>query len=408
MDLFELYKISDISEIKGNDEAVRQLSNFAAEVQAKRITTPPLVYGPPGTGKTASVHALAERHGWNLIELNASDYRDSSTVKRILISSATSSSLFGARNVILLDEIDELSAKFDKGAQASVSALIEQSRNPIIFIANDRWSRSISFLRSRTMPVAFRKVAVQSIVGVLERLSSKHGIDVQRDMLFEIAARSDGDVRSAINDMYAVASAHQKTLEVVGMRDKKHDAFATLDRIFMANTLTASLHAASSIDIDSEMLVNYLEENVPKRYTDSSDLFRAMSSIADASKYLNRANRSHYYTYWRYTNVFMSGGVSLAKDNYPSTAERYAFPRVIKSLSASKEERSAGAAIAAKLQRVINSSIKEIRRTDLALLAHMAHISQQSGMDTDAVQDFFMQKYGLTSKEVSWLEANYA
>ncbi|MCL5100272.1 MAG: replication factor C large subunit [Candidatus Marsarchaeota archaeon] len=408
MDLFDLYKISDISEIKGNDEAVRQLSDFAIEVQAKRAQMPPLVYGPPGTGKTAAVHALAARHNWNLIELNASDYRDSATVKRILISSATSSSLFGTRNVILLDEIDELSARFDSGAQAAVSSLIEQSRNPIIFIANDRWSRSISFLRSRTMPVAFKKVSVQSIVGVLERLSDAHGMGVQRDVLYEIAARTDGDVRSAINDMYAVASAQQKTIEVIGMRDKKHDAFATLDHIFMANTLAASLRAASSVGLEPEMLVNYLEENVPRRYANSADLSRAMSSIADASKYLNRANRSHYYTYWRYANVLMSGGVSLAKDNYPSTSERYAFPRVIKSLSASKEERSTGVAIAGKLQRVINSNIREIRRTDMALLAHMARLSQQSGMDIEAVHDFFMQKYGLTPKEISWMEANYA
>lgn len=409
MDLMELYKVASLMDIKGNEAAVRQLAEFGAEVRAKKLPKPVLLHGPPGTGKTASVHILAESLGWNLIELNASDYRDSDTVKRILISSATSGSLFGTRNVILLDEVDELSAKFDKSAGPAIVSLLETSRNPIIFIANDMWDRSISFLRNRTVPVAFKKIPVQTLAGILLGLCKKHGIAMQEDMAYAIAARNDGDARSAISDMFVVANGPEGIMEVVGMRDKKRDIFAVLDRIFMANTLTSSMRAATSADMESEMLLNWLEENVHRRYSSPKDLSHAISNLSEASKYLSRANRSHYYSYLRYTSALMSGGVSLVKENYPSTSERYAFPRVIKSLSSSKEERGSGALIAKKLQRSINSSVKDIRRTELALIAKMLHRLEAEGSGAmDEAYDFFMQKYGLTQGEVSWIASNYA
>ena len=111
----------------------------------------------------------------------------------------------------------------------------------------------------------------------------------------------------------------------------------------------------------------------------------------------------------RYTNTLMSGGVSLAKENYPSTMARYAFPRVIKSLSASKEERGSGAQIAKKLQRAINSSVRDIRRTEMALIAQMlhAHAAEDKTAMGDAY-DYLMRKYGLTQSEAAWIACNYA
>ena len=409
MDLMELYEVDSLSDIRGNDAAVRQLAEFGAEVQAKRLPKPVLLHGPPGTGKTAAVHTMADSLGWHLIELNASDYRDSDTVRRILLSSATSASLFGNRNVILLDEIDELSARFDRLASGAITSLLEISRNPIIFIANDMWDRSITFLRNRTIPIAFKKLQVRALAGMLIDLCKKHGMNVDEDTIYAIAARNDGDARSAIGDMFVVANAPEGMMDVVGMRDKKHDIFAVLDRIFMANTLTSSMRAAMSADMDGEMLLNWLEENVHRRYQDGKDLSRAMDNISSASMYLTRANRSHYYAYMRYTNTLMSGGVSLAKENYPSTMARYAFPRVIKSLSASKEERGSGAQIAKKLQRAINSSVRDIRRTEMALIAQMLHAHAAEGKTAmgDAY-DFLMRKYGLTQSEATWIASNYA
>ena len=44
-----------------------------------------MICGPSGTGKTSAAHAVAYSNGFDIIELNASDYRDSDTLgKKIL------------------------------------------------------------------------------------------------------------------------------------------------------------------------------------------------------------------------------------------------------------------------------------------------------------------------------------
>ncbi|EQD78353.1 replication factor C large subunit, partial [mine drainage metagenome] len=154
---------------------------------------PIMLFGPSGTGKTSTAYALAHEMGWNLVELNASDYRDSASILTKLMPAAMSRSLFGKMNMILLDEIDELVARFDSGANKAIIDLIESARCPVVFTANDFWDKKISFLRTRVEPVAYRRVASFSAAALVERVAKANAIKIDGDAVKAIVVRSNGD-----------------------------------------------------------------------------------------------------------------------------------------------------------------------------------------------------------------------
>ncbi len=401
------YEANEIELIKGNDPAVAAMLEFAKSVSNGANPKPLMLYGPPGTGKTASARALAKKEGWNLVELNASDYRDKDTIKRTLVSAATSRSLFGGRTLILLDEIDDLSKRFDTGAGSAITELLSKSRNPIIFIANDMWDQSISFLRNKTTPVQFKKLNQLTITSILSNMASKFGLGVDKDIISAISSRSNGDARSAINDMMVLVGAQKDSLEVIGFRDRKKDIFSVLDGIFMSNTLTAPMRAVSNSDLSNDMLMQWINENITNRYGALADLEKAFETLSRASFYFNRAQKAQYYTYWRYMNVLMSSGIALSKSTYPNTFKRYEFPKNIKELSGSKVERGTAAQIAKKLQKRLKSSISRIISEDMPMISAIINDSFSKGAKRSEVYDFFAKTFNMDAKEVDWVKESF-
>ncbi len=394
--------VDSIEEVVGNDVAITFLKNFAIDVDKGMARKPVLIHGPPGNGKTLAAHMIASTRGWNIIEMSASDYRDSESIEKRLGVSAGTRSIFGKRNVILLDEIDELSGKFDAGAASAIGRLITSSKNPIILIANNMWEQSISFLRGKTDNVEFKKLTNADVAKILTNATKKMNASVEKDIIDALAARSSGDARSAINDLMVMIGSGAEMLEAIGMRDRKSDIFSVLDKVFTSNTLSAPLRAISTSDVDNDMMIKWMDENIPYRYRQSGDLKAAYDSLSNATKFSNRAARKQYYTYWRYMNVMMSSGIALSKSNYPDTAKRYSFPKVISALSSSKTERSTGTALAKKLQKQIHQSVRDIKSTTLPLIS-MATRRAVKEYGKEKVCEFFESMFDMSEKEVDSL-----
>jgi replication factor C large subunit len=397
-----LYMPKSLDKIVGNPGVVGRLRLFANDCEKGVSRTPLLLHGPSGVGKSVSAHLLAAERDWNVVELNASDYRDSETIERRLTSAASSRSIFGKRNLILLDEVDEL-FRDDKGAGGSISAVVSSAKNPVILIANDMWDQRISFLRGKTEPIEFKKLTRDDLIRILNDFCASKSYEAKKEDIETFAAMANGDARSAINDLYAALGSKEDISEAMGIRDRKIDVFSMLDKVFAANTMAASLRAVGNSDLSNDMLIKWLEENIPNRYNDAGDLSRAFNALAESSSYATKAVRAQYYTYWRYMKVLMSAGISLSKSSYLGTSRRYAFPKIIKELSASKADRRKRDAVAESLQSRLHSSTKRIARGEMAVISLMIKRSVQDGEDPDAVSDQLIQRYGLADDEAAYL-----
>ncbi len=393
------YEPETLDKIKGNETAVAELRRFALSFRMGKHERPLLVYGPTGIGKSAAIRLLAKENGWNIIELSASDYRDKESISGMLTAASQSRGLFGGRNLIMLDEIDELSSRFDKGAAAAISDLVNKSKNPIILIANDMWDQKITFLRNITTPVEFKKPRQFVVEELLNDVAAEAGIKANKDVITAIARRSGGDVRSAISDMLILGDAPDEALDYIGLRDRKGYIFETLDKIFLSNTIAAPLRAITNSEDTGDMLIKWVDQNIPKRYTYILDIATAYENLADASVYFSRAIRSQYYTYWRYMNVMMSSGVALSKSAYPQVKLRYEFPKAIKELSTTKNERSISTEIAKRLQRHIHESLSRIKEYYIPMLVSMVKNS-----DDENTYAFLESRYGLEQKQIEFLK----
>ncbi len=398
-----LYEPRKLADVVGNRDSIAAMRLFAESVNSGHKRKPIMIYGPSGTGKSAAVYALASEYGWEVVELSASEYRDSDTIERVLFPAAMSNNVFGNRNLILLDEIDELASRFDTGAAASLAKLMNAARNPVIFVANDYWDRRISFLRNAVDKIEFKKVDMVSIASLLERAAAANGIDVDRDTLTAIARRANGDVRSALNDLFAFVGGgdREEIMHSIGQRDVKRDVFETLDRIFYSNTLVAPLGAAASCDVDKDMLMRWIEENIARRYRKLEDMREAFASLSDATIYSSRANVSQQYGLWRYMNAMLSSGVALAKTDYPDSRERYSFPRLVSDLSRAKERKASELEIAEKLQGKVHANLREIRATVLPLISSMMAAAKKGG--DEGAAEFLEATYGLDRNDVKML-----
>ena len=366
--LSDKYAPTTLGSVIGNYASVKRLIEFSAAVHAGVRPKPIMIFGPTGTGKTSAVHALAGSNGFELLELNSSDYRDVDKLRRLLLPASRSRGLFNKNIVIFMDEIDELSKKFDHGAEAVIKELIETSKQPVIFTATDYWDQKISFLRNIIDKVEFKKVNQADIVKLLEKIAKQENQPVEASVIAEIVRRSDGDVRGAINDLELMLGAKPELLDNLGWRDRKLEVFGVLDKFFMSKSFDVPRAAVAKSDIDLGMLINWVDENIPNRYPLPEEISDAYASLASASKFYEKAGRTSYYGYYRYVNVLISSGISLANNGRVTMLRPYVFPSKIRHLSATKGERGALNAAAERLSLVLHTNKKYIIRTYLPMV----------------------------------------
>jgi replication factor C large subunit len=396
--LCEKYAPYTLNGIAGNREAVQKLEQFAIDCQQGKPVKPIMIYGPPGTGKTTAAHALAYSNGFELIELNASDYRDKEKLEKILLPASTSMGIFKTKFLILLDEIDELSSKFDVGAESAITELIRISKHPIVFIANDYWSRKIAFLRGKVEPIQFKRLSPSEVLNVLKNIVEKEKKKISEELLAEIANRSNGDLRGAINDLEFVMAGESTTLESLGTRDRQMEIFAVLDKIFVSRNLDQARKAISSSDTEIDMLINWVDENIPNRYKSKESVNKAYYYLSRASFFEEKAGRTSYYGYLKYSKDLMAG-ISIANDGNLSLIKSYAFPVKIKFMSATKKEREYRSAIAQKLIYILHTHKRYIISEYFPMLKAMIEKGEKL-YGEEKVLDFFESEYRLGKEEI--------
>jgi replication factor C large subunit len=312
------------------------------------------LYGPPGVGKTVSVEVAANDLEMEFVETNASDYRTEEAVNRFAGRASQFGSLFGGRRIILLDELDGLTGTSDRGGVKAITDVVKNARCPIVLIANSAYDPRFAALRTYCLLIEYAKPPAGEVAKLLKSICIREGVQADEDALRFIAQRSEGDIRSAVNDLQALGQDKEKLayedVSWLGYRDRQDTIFNVLRLIMYAKTCSGAKQAVDLADIDVDMLFEWIYENVPRQFTDPHDLANAMEALAKADVYRGRIRRTQDWSMLRYVIDYMTAGVAMSRTGSKAGFIPFRFPERIQMLSRSRIERAMRVSIGNKVK----------------------------------------------------------
>jgi len=357
------YKPKNLKEFVNQQEAVETFLKWmkAWKPESKAL----LFYGSPGTGKTALVEAYAKENNLEFIEMNASDFRTKSDIESVIGQSMSQMSLFKKSKIFLIDEIDGIAGREDLGGVGAVIKIIKESRYPCILTANNAYDAKLRTLRQYCQLVQFKKISVWDIEKRLKQICEKEEINTDEEVLRQLAKRSDGDLRSAINDLETIAQGkqfiEQNDLEVLGYRERETNIFDALKMIFKTKSALAAKLAINNIDKDPEEIFWWIENNIATEYEDPEEIAKAFDALSKADLFRNRVS---YRQNWRlkgYMIELMTGGVSVAKKEMYRKFTRYQYPQNIMMLGRTKGTRAEQKELLKKLSSHFHCSARKLK-----------------------------------------------
>ncbi len=351
------HKPKSLDAIVGNRDVIQKLVEWIKawdkEIPKKRAA---FLYGSSGVGKTVTVEALANDLKMELVENNASDYRTEEAINRFAGLASQFSSLFGGKRIILLDELDGLTGTADRGGVKAITDVVKGSLYPIVLTANSAYDPRFSNLRNYCFLLEFKKPPAGEIAKLLSRICESEEVQADPNALRFIAQRSEGDIRSAVNDLQALAQGRKKLryedVSWFGYRDRKDSIFNVLKMIMYGKTCVGAKQAVDIADIDIDMLFEWIYENIPDHFNDPHDLAMAMYSLSLADIYRGRIRATRDWGFLRYVIDFMTAGVAMARQNSRSSGwTPFRFPNRIQALSRSRAERATRLSIGQKVRK---------------------------------------------------------
>ncbi|MDD1685732.1 replication factor C large subunit [Methanoregula sp.] len=312
MDWAEKYRPAHLADLVGNTTAVRQIADWARNWTNK--SRPLLIYGKPGIGKTSTAYALANDMNWEVIELNASDQRTAAVIERIAGAGSVTASLTGAvRKLVVLDEADNLQGNSDRGGAKAILECIRNAQQPMVLIANDLYGLSPE-IRARCEPVQFKAVPARSIAPRLRYLCSAEKITCSDAAIHAIAESAEGDIRSAVNMLYASALGRDSLDDAqvhTSQKDERVSIFSLVSALFGRTGDDELMRLSYDVDDTPETVEQWVEGSV-HLIADPPAVGQAYRHLARADEYLGYTYRRQYHTLWRYATAVMLLGVADA------------------------------------------------------------------------------------------------
>jgi len=391
------YRPKKVAGIFGQNKGIDELRGFVRNFGAGKKSV--LVYGPTGSGKTCAVHAIANELNYEVIEVNASDVRNKEEIEKVLGSASQQMSLFNKGKIILVDEIDGVSGRKDRGGLASIAKIIDKTAFPIIMTANDPWDSKFSGLRKKSHIIKFHTLNYLSIFNVLQSICKSEGIKYDENSLKSLARVAGGDMRAAINDLQIITQGTNEIgkndIDALSHRNKEQSMINALMRIFKTKNLKIALESFEDVAEDSDKRMLWLDENLPKEYTKPKDLMNAYECLAKADVFRGRIRRWQHWRFLVYMNALMSGGVALSKDEKYKGFVKYGPTKRILKLWQANISYAKRKSIVDKI--VGKSSLSKKEATNF--IPYLKQIVKSKGMAEDIYTEF-----KLDEAEIQWLK----
>lgn len=307
----EKYRAKHFGDIKGQEFAVDKVKFFLKSFPKKKAIA---LHGPPGVGKTSLAYVIASEMDAEVLELNASDFRNKAKIAEIVGPASRQASLFHKNKIILIDEADGVSSMKDRGGIGELLALLEKSVFPVIITANDIWNKKFNLLRRKAEVVALKEVDYKVVLSIMNDVCEKEDCAVSSEVLTSIAIKARGDIRAALNDLQVLSKMDSPELmSEVGERNKEQSIFTALQYVFQnAKIDDKMLGVYDEINMPIDDIFLWIEENLPLAYN-GEELCRAMEALSLADVFRGRIRRQRHWRFMVYEYFLLGAGIASAK-----------------------------------------------------------------------------------------------
>ena len=394
------YQPKNASEIKGHDKALLELKNFILNFKNQKEKAA-IIYGQSGVGKTCSVYALASDLNYEVFELNASDFRNKNMIESRLGSAIMQRSLFSNNKIILVDEIDGLAGKQDRGGVSTLTKLIDKSIFPIVMTATNPYDKRLNALRKKANLIHFHTLNYLSVFSVLKKICTKEKIKFDEDALKSLARHNAGDLRSAINDLQTLThetkELKNEDLNELSDRNRTENMLSALMKVFKTTDINIAIRAFENVEEDIGKQFLWIDQNLPEEYQKPEDLARAYDYLSKADVFKGRIRRWQYWRFLVYVNALISAGVALAKDEkYKGFTSYKPTTRILKLWRANMKYQKRKS-IASKIADKTHTSSKKALQDTLPYLSIIFRKNKK-------LAGQLAQEFELDKDEVEWLK----
>lgn len=158
------------------------------------------------------------------------------------------------KHCIVMDEVDGMAGNEDRGGIQELINTIKQSKIPIICICNDRQHIKIRSLANHCFDLRFYKPNLVQIRAALMSVCFKENIQIKPDVLDQIIASANYDIRQCLNNL-SMWTSNKKSLTMESnkgdieraIKDVRMNPFEACKQVFASDSAKKTIQGKSEL-----------------------------------------------------------------------------------------------------------------------------------------------------------------
>lgn len=313
----EKHRPTDILHMIGNEKAREEAVRWLADW--KSGGKPLLLTGPPGTGKTTMAKILADKFGYDIVDLNASDVRSKSRINELLKPVLANAGIAG-RIMVFVDEVDGIHHRSDYGGAAALLALIKKSPIPVMLAANSAEVDRMQQIIKAAKHVKFKPVPPRILRLHLQHVVEREGAILGPGKLIRTVAKSQGDIRSMLNLAQLFVTGFLVPTEKPGPDSNAEEG---VEAFFKAKSSQEAAGVLFSMQMNPREKINAFYSSVVTAALSPFQRVRMLRIISDADILYGRILQTQNWRLLRYLNSILA---ELYSPGAPVRYEKYNLP----------------------------------------------------------------------------------